>query len=84
MLLIYIFRAHFQCLRAGGPIHYRLFSLSGRVKTTNGVTSIIKVYTYVWLEWVYFSDLQVYELVPFSTKKYINGVSFSLKKFMNM
>ena len=48
-----------------------------------GGASIIKVYTDVRLEWVYFSGLRVYELVSFSLQKYINminGVSFSPKK----
>ena len=44
-----------------------------------GVTSIIKVYTDVQLDGVYFSGLQVYEWVSFSLQNYINGVSFSLK-----
>ena len=47
------------------------------------VTSIIKVYTDVRQEGVYFSGLQVYEWVSFSHQKYINGISFSLKKSMN-
>ena len=48
-----------------------------------GLTSIIKVYTDVRLEWVYFSGLQVYEWVSFPLLKYINGVSFSLRNYMN-
>ena len=48
-----------------------------------GLTSIIKVYTDVRLEWGHFSGLQVYEWVSFSPQKYINGVSFSLKKYKN-
>ena len=48
-----------------------------------GLTSIIKVYTDVRLEGVYFSGLQVYDWVSFSHQKYINGVSFSPKKYMN-
>ena len=50
-----------------------------------GVTSIIKVYTDVQLEGVYFSGLQIYKWVLFSHQKYINGVSFSFspKKYMN-
>ena len=46
------------------------------------ITSIIKVYTDVRLEGVYFSGLQVYEWVSFSHQKYINGVSLP-KKYMN-
>ena len=48
-----------------------------------GLTSIIKVYTDVRLEGVYFSGLQAYEWVSFSHQKNINGVSFSPKKYMN-
>ena len=52
-----------------------------------GLTSIIKVYTDVRLEWgVYFSGLKVYMNgyhFDFKTLKYINGVSFSPKKYMN-
>ena len=40
------------------------------------LNSIIKVYTDMRLEGVYFSGLQVYERVSFSHQKYINGVSF--------
>ena len=37
-----------------------------------GVTSIIKVYTDVRLEGVYFSGLLVYKWVSFSHKKYLD------------
>ena len=47
------------------------------------LTSIIKVYTDVRLDGVYFSGLQVYEWVSFSLQKYINRVSFSSKIYMN-
>ena len=44
-----------------------------------GVTSIIKVYTDVRLEGVYFSGLQVYEWVSFSHQEYMNGYLFHPK-----
>ena len=47
------------------------------------VTSIIKVYTDVRLEWGILFRPQVYEWGIFFTQKYINGVSFSLKKYIN-
>ena len=46
------------------------------------LTSIIKVYTDVRLDEVYFSGLQVYEWVYFSLQKYIDGVSLSLQKYI--
>ena len=48
-----------------------------------GLTSIIKVYTDMRLEGVYFSGLKVYEWISFSHQKYINGISFLPKKYMN-
>ena len=59
--------------------------ISTRVYSVRGdVTPLYEVYTNVRLEGVYFYGLQVYEWVCFSLQKYINGVSFLLKKYMNM
>ena len=54
-----------------------------------GVTSIIKVYADVRLEWVYFSGLRVYEWgIIFASKVYQWGIFFTQKvyqwvKYMN-
>ena len=73
VIILYLFLV--TCTGGGGNFHYK--GIGG------GVTSIIKVYTDVRLEWVYFSGLPVYEWVSFLHQKYISGVSFSHKKYMN-